>query len=102
MTEKKAVEMKIDKGALLINVDSNKDGENSLRCRVDLGEAFQEAFNKGAAIEGAKVAEFKFEMTRLILKLDTDKDGEPVLELEIDLGEAFDEIKDLFSKKDAE
>jgi len=97
--DKKALVLKIEKGALVFNVDPNKDGESVIKGKLDLGEAVSEAFKREGAIEGVKLVDFRFEVTKLYLKLDTDRDGESVLELEIDLAEAFDEIKDLIDKK---
>lgn len=100
MSENKAIEVKFEEGKALFNVDSNKDGEPSLKIELNLTEAVQEIFNRGGKIEGAKVVDFSFELTKLKLKLDTDQDGEHLLDLTIDLAEAVDEVTNLF-KKDA-
>ena len=83
----------IKDGKLLVGVDTNEDGENSLSMKLNLSEAVSEAIAKGEAVEGVKVVDFKFELTKLVIKLDTDKDGENVLELVVDIAESFDEIK---------
>ena len=83
----------IKDGGLDFGIDLNEDGEPSIKGRLDLGEAVEEAIKREASVEGAKLVDFKFALTKLTLKIDTDKDGENLLELEINLGEAFQEIR---------
>ena len=83
----------IKDGSLEFAVDLNEDGEPSLKGKLNLGEAAEEAIKREGAVEGAKIVDFKFAFTKLTLKIDTDRDGENLLELEIDLGEAFQEIR---------
>ena len=97
-SEVKAFEFKVEDGAVSFGVDSNKDGEKAISGKLNLGEAVQEAIEKGEAIEGLKVVDFKFGLTKLTFKIDTDRDGENVLEFSLDLGEVADEVKDLISK----
>lgn len=85
-------------GALNFELDTNEDGEASVKVKLNLTEAFEEAFDRGGKVEGAKVVDFRFELTKLYLKIDTDQDGEDLLELTLDLGEAFDEARDLIAK----
>ncbi len=100
MNEKKSFNFGLKDGALEFGLDPNKDGQNVLKGKLVLSEAIQEAFSRGAPVEGVKSVEFKFEMSRLVVKIDTDKDGESVFELELDLAEAIDEVQGLLSKKD--
>lgn len=93
------VKLKVEEGAVLFSVDSNEDGQDSIKIKLNLGEAVQEAFQREESIEGAKIVDFKFSFTKLQLKIDTDRDGENLLELELDLGEIFDEVKDQLTKK---
>jgi len=95
MSEVKAFSADVVDGNFEFSVDSNKDGESSLKGKLGFGEAFQEAFKKGEAVPGVKVVDFEFQLTKLVLKLDTDRDGESMFELELDLAEVADEIKSL-------
>ena len=95
------VNYEVKDNALNVGLDSNEDGQNSVSLKVNLSEALGEAFQKGTAVEGAKVVEVKFELTKLKVVLDTDKDDENLLELEIDLAEAFDEVSSAVSKDDS-
>ena len=86
-------------GALVFKVDLNEDGEPVVHGKLNFGEGIQEAFQRGEAIEGAKVVSFKFDLSKLVIAIDTDKDGEKLLELTIDLAEAIDETGLLKSSK---
>lgn len=89
--EEKKVSMDIKDGKFEVNVDTDKDGVPALKAVVNFGEAFQEAFKKGEAVEGARVVSVEFTGLGLKVKLDTDRDSESSLELEINLAEAVDE-----------
>lgn len=82
----------IQEGKVVIGLDTNEDQENLLDLSLNMGEAIQEAFSRGEAIEGAKVVDFGFEGSKLRIKIDSDKDGEELLNIVIDLGEVVDEI----------
>lgn len=90
--ENKKFDVSFENNELNLSIDLNQDGDKLMKAKLSLSEAIQEAFKKGAAIEGAKVVSFEFNLTKLVVKIDTDKDGEPLLELEIDLAEALDEV----------
>lgn len=94
----KKLNFEVKDGNLEIGLDSNQDGEKSLKMKLYLSEALGEVMSRGDAVEGAKLVSLKFEFTKLKVQIDTDKDGEPLLELEIDLGEVFDEVQSLFKK----
>lgn len=85
---------KLKNGKVVIGIDVNEDGENSILISLPMNEAISEAISRGKAIEGVKVTSLQFKGTSLLLVLDTDQDGEPMLEMTIDLGEVFDEVKD--------
>lgn len=93
------VTYEVKDAALNVGLDLNEDGEKSVDLKVHLGEALEEAFKKGTAVEGVKVVDFKFELTKLKITLDTDQDGEKLVELSIDLAEAFDEGTTAFKKE---
>jgi hypothetical protein len=84
--------IEVKENELIGLIDTNEDGQPVGTLKLNLNEAFQEAFQKGGQIEGAKLAGFKFSLTKLIIEIDTDKDGEKLLTFEIDLAEAVDEI----------
>lgn len=90
--ENKKFDVSFENNELNLGIDLNKDGEKLMKVKLNLGEAIQEAFKKGEAIEGAKVVAFEFKLTKLVVKIDTDRDGESLLEIEIDLAEALDEV----------
>ncbi|MHA1166584.1 MAG: hypothetical protein ACTSRU_02100 [Candidatus Hodarchaeales archaeon] len=92
------VDLKVEDGSFNVGVDTNEDGQEAVKLKVNLSEALGEAMKNGVAIEGAKVVEVKFELTKLVVKLDTDKDGEELLSLEVDLAEAVDEASGIFKK----
>lgn len=81
----------IQENNLVIGLDANEDGQNSLEVKLSLSEAIQEAFKKGVAVEGVKSATVKFEGTKLIVVVDSDKDGEALLTLSADLFEGLEE-----------
>lgn len=85
------VNYKVEANKLVIGLDANEDGQNSLNLSIDLNEAVQEAFKKGEKVEGVKSASVKFEGTVLMIVVDSDKDGEPLLDLKIDLFEGIEE-----------
>lgn len=88
------VETKIEDGKVVVAVDSNEDGQASLKLNVKLDEAIKEAIKRGDKVEGEAVVKFKMTATGLSLDLDTDRDGVPSLSLEADLGEIFDEVQE--------
>lgn len=83
---------KVQDNNLLVGLDTNQDGQNSLELKLNLSEAVKEAFSNGTSLEGVKPAVIKFEGTKLILVVDTDKDGEHLLTLNLDLIETLEEI----------
>lgn len=85
------VNYEIKDGHLILGGDTNEDGQNSVGLKLSLNEAVEEAFKKGEAVEGVKVAQVKFLGTQLQVLVDTDKDGEQLLELTLDIGEILDE-----------
>lgn len=91
-------EFKVEDSKLKFSLDPNEDGQAVVTGSVCLSEGLEEAFSKGEAIEGAKVAEIKFELTELVIKIDTDRDGEELVELRVNLAEAVDEASGLFKK----
>ena len=84
-------DFEIKDNQLIATGDSNEDGQPVATIKLSLNEAVQEAFSKGEAVEGVKVADVKFTGTQLIVSVDTDRDGEKLLDLTIDLAEALDE-----------
>ena len=97
VVENKILNYKFEDGKFSFSVDSNKDGEPSLKGSILLDEAIQEAFKKGEALEGVKAVKFDVSLGGLKCEVDSDKDGEKSLEIEVNFGEAIDEA---FSKKD--
>lgn len=91
MDENKQFNVKVENDNLVFGADFNKDGEPSIKGKLSLTEAIKEAFMKGTAVEGVKVASLKFALTKLIVVIDTDKDGQNLLEIEVDLAEGLDE-----------
>ncbi len=87
----KKFDVKFEGDKLELGLDMNQDGEKLLKAKINLSEAVQEAFKKGAAVEGVKSATVSFSGTKLIVKVDTDKDGEALMDLELNLMEALDE-----------
>lgn len=82
---------KFEEGKLVLEVDSNADGQKVLDLKLDLNEGVQELIKRGEPIEGAKLAEFDFSLSKLVLKIDSDRDGEKLIELSLDLAELLDE-----------
>ncbi len=85
------VNFKIEDNQLKVGLDADQDGVNSLNLKVELSEAFKEAFNKGTAVEGIKSASIKFQDGKLVAVIDTDKDGVAALTLELNLPEGIKE-----------
>jgi len=90
--ENKKFDVGFENNKLSMSLDLNQDGDKLMKLNLNLGEALQEAINRGEKVEGAKLVSFEFSVTKLKLKLDTDQDGEELMELEVDLAEALDEI----------
>lgn len=89
--EKKTFEVKVEDNKIILEGDSNKDGQPSMRMQVYMDESLQEIIKRGEAVEGEAMVKFKFGLDGLSLALDTDKDGEPSLDLFVDLAEGLDE-----------
>lgn len=87
----KKVNYKVEGGKLLLGLDSNEDGANSIDLELEINEAIQEAFAKGEEVEGAKSVKVAFTGTTLTVEVDSDKDGEALLLLKVNLAEAIDE-----------
>ena len=83
---------------LLIGIDSNEDGENSIDIELFLSEAFSEAMSRDQAIPGAKLVSLSFEDKKMKVVIDTDRDGEPLMIFRLDLAETFEEVVDSFKK----
>jgi hypothetical protein len=96
MSKDKKFEFGVKDGKLSLAVDSNKDGENLIKCEVDLNEGFAEAFKKGEKLEGQKKVDFDLSASGLKLKVDSDQDGEPLFTFELSFAEVVDELKDQF------
>ena len=90
--EAKVLNYKFEDGKFTFSVDTDKDGEPSLKGSIMIDEAIQEAFKKGEAVEGNKPISFDASFGGLKIVADTDKDGEPSLEIEVFFGEAISEI----------
>lgn len=91
--------IKIENGKLSYGIDTDKDGVDSVKAELILGEMLQEAFEKGEAKVDVKSFTAKFEGSKLILIVDTDKDGENSFVTEIDMIESFDEVSKKLSKE---
>ena len=94
--------VKIEEGKIIVGLDVNEDGENSLTLKVNINETISEALHKAKKGEettidltGKKV-ELKFGIGGMKLVVDTDQDGEPSIELDLSLMEAFEEAGDAF------
>ena len=96
----KKVDVKMNMTSLIVNVDTNQDGQPVVALDLCMPEALGEAmsaFKKGDTTApvnlDAKAFEIKFEGSNLVITVDSDKDGEKLCTLKIDLAEAFDEVK---------
>ena len=96
------VNVKIENGEAVIEVDSNADGQPVAKIALNLTEAIGEAMARSEPVEGVKLVNFSFEGAVLKLQLDTDQDGEKLLELSLDLSEAVDEVQSAIAARKAE
>lgn len=74
-----------------IGYDHNEDGEPSAKLSLNVGEAIQEAIQKGTALEGVQAVSVSFEYPKVYISVDTDRDGEKSIVFEADIAEAIDE-----------
>jgi len=76
-----------------VSTDLDQDGVKSMKSKLNISEAYQEALKRGESVkvEGVKAFTMKMEGLNLKIVVDTDKDGEAVFTHEMNLPEVLDE-----------
>src|SRR5690606_8845272 len=86
------VNVGVENNQILVDVDTNEDGQSVVSAKLDLPEALQELMKSGdqpVVVEGK--LELKFEEGKLKLSFDSNQDGEASAMVDLDLAEAVDE-----------
>lgn len=86
------VKISVENNQILIDVDTNQDGQSVVSAKLDLPEALQEAMKSGdqpVVVDGK--LKLAFEEGKLKLSFDSNQDGEAAAMVDLDLAEAVDE-----------
>ena len=94
----KKIPLKFEDGKMIVGLDTDGDGKNSVSAVVHLTEGMSEIFAKGGKIEGMKKVSMEFKDGKFVVKIDTDQDGEESFSFAADLMESLDEISQAVKK----
>jgi len=93
--EKKVLVGKFEGGKLTLSLDTNKDGEPSVKVFFLVNEGLGEAIKYGKDFSWEEDVKVDFSLTGgLKIRSDLDGDGIDSAGIDVDFGEALDEIKD--------